>query len=281
MVFRALLCPGVLFSLEPYLQELPVGGAMINGFVHIIESPNDRDLLKMRLEGRSLTEAMNLAGVPWSYSLATTKAAFIESLGARLSQAYEQLEKRMPILHLSMHGNDEGLALTNGEFITWHELRELLLPLIDAMNGALLLCISACSGFSAVQMAMYEDEHQPFWALVTHLNEARWSDASVAFITFYHLFFKEKSMDECVAAMKVASGDQNFVHRFGQDVRQHYVERLRNIRVEALTNALAVARQPAAGMAAGLEVSNSLVRRPIPAAVAVGAVEAVPVTPPS
>jgi hypothetical protein len=80
-------------------------------FVHIIESPADFDLLDGRTEGRVLLEALNLSSVPAAYSLVTTRTTLDEALGNRLIQAADYY-KRIPILHLSLHGNSQGIELT-------------------------------------------------------------------------------------------------------------------------------------------------------------------------
>ena len=45
-----------------------------------------------------------------------------------------------------MHGHPDGVALTCGDFLLWHDLRHLLLPLNRAMQGGLLICMSSCFG---------------------------------------------------------------------------------------------------------------------------------------
>lgn len=190
----------------------------VNGFVYVIESPANRDLLDGRTEGRVLTEALTLAGIPHWYSLASDKAMLLEALGLRLHEAWRHHQK-IPILHLSMHGSADGLSLTSGEFLSWHDLRGLLLPLIRAMQGGLLVCMSSCFGSSGCRMAMYEDNEPHFWALVGNTKSPTWADAAIAYVSFYHLFFKGFEIKLCVDSMKVASGDHNFLHLLGADMK--------------------------------------------------------------
>lgn len=190
----------------------------IEGFVYVIESPAGRDLLDGRTEGRVLTEALSLACIPHWYSIATDKSLLFEALGDRLLEAWN-FHNKSPILHLSMHGNQKGVELTSGEFLIWNDLRALLLPLIRAMNGGLLVCMSSCFGISGCRMAMHEDNEPHFWALVGNSQSPTWSDAAIAYVSFYHLFFKGFDMNTCVSSMRVASGDHNFNHHLGVDVR--------------------------------------------------------------
>lgn len=181
----------------------------MNGFVHIIESPSATDLLDGRTEGRALGEALTLASIPFWYNLAIDRSTLVQAVGPRLLEAWKALGK-LPILHLSMHGNQNGIALSNGDFLTWHELRQMLLPLNRAVQGGLLICMSSCFGASGCRMAMYSDNEPSFWALVGNSASTPWADSAVAYVTFYHLFFKGVGVDKAAEAMRVASGDQNF-----------------------------------------------------------------------
>lgn len=193
----------------------------LNGFVHIIESPSGIDLLDGRTEGRVLSEALRVAGIPHCYNLASDKQMLLEALGNRLASAWKS-HNRLPMLHLSMHGNNDGVQLTSGEFLTWHELRNALLPAIRAMQGGLLVCMSSCFGLSGCRMAMYSDEEPPFWALVGNSGSATWADAAIAYVSFYHLFFKGFPLTTCVDSMKVASGDYQFMCFFGQETKENW-----------------------------------------------------------
>ena len=210
---------------------------MTSGFVYVIESPSDSDLLDGRTEGRSLCEALRLAEIPHWYSLVTTPATFADSIGRRLSEALSRFSQP-PIIHLSMHGNNDGVALTNGEFLSWGNLRTSLAPLTNAMNGGLLICMSSCFGSSGCRMAMHEETDQPFWALVGNSGSALWADAGVAYITFYHLFFKDVPVEQCVERMRLASGDNNFMVLSGHAVKADWAAHIAMVRREQLAEAV-------------------------------------------
>ncbi len=210
---------------------------MINGFVHIIESPSDDDLLEERMEGKALSKALKLADIPYSYNLVTTKKSLTSAIRWKLHEAVKKFNKP-PILHISMHGNNEGVGLTNGEFISWQDLRNELTPLMNNMNGGLLICMSSCSGGSGCRMAMHENEDFPFWALIGNTQDALWSDAAVAYITFYHLFFKGMNAIDCVSAMKIASNDKNFSIFEGAEVKKDWGKYIRQHVKNDLTGGL-------------------------------------------
>ena len=186
----------------------------------MIESPSNEDLLDGRTEGRALIESLRLAEIPVWYSLATTREMLERSLKERLVRALKEIPDRWPILHISAHGNHEGIGLSNDDFISWEELRFFLSELVDGMEGGLLICLSACFGTSAMRMAMNKRDGHTFWALVGNHEDAEWSDAAIAFSTFYHSFLKlKRTIEDSVRAMRIASGDNNFQEYFGHNIK--------------------------------------------------------------
>jgi len=196
---------------------------VIHAFVNIIESPSSRDLLDGRTEGGLLRESLKLAEIPNAYSLVTDRGTLEETIEVRL-RAAARVHNKVPIMHFSMHGNIDGVALTNGEFVPWNELKEYLRPVIRAVRGTLLVCMSFCVGHAGARMAMNDDDEPTVWALVGNTGDANWSDAAIAYSSFYHLFFKKFNIDVCVSSMKVASSDHNFVFYLGEQTRRNWQE---------------------------------------------------------
>lgn len=215
-------------------------------FVHIVESPSDFDLLDGRTEGRSLCEALRLAEIPGWYSLATSKTTFEEALRGRLDDAWKHFgsSATVPLLHLSAHGSNGGIGLTDGTFISWAELREMLQPLNNAMGGNLLICLSSCFSVSGIRMAMFDGGGHPFFGLVGHPDAAQWADAAVAYTSFYHRLFKGATIDEAVEAMRVASGDQRFMWFRGRPLKDDWDRYVSAERSQGLAAALAAYGSP-------------------------------------
>jgi hypothetical protein len=198
---------------------------MTNVFVHIIESPSAADLLGDQVEGRALCNALELARIPHAYSLATNKEMFRKALMNPLAgkPSNPLLRESIPILHLSMHGNADGVGLTSGEFISWNQLRSDLAPLLAGMGGHLLICMSSCDGAMGCRMAMNDETFPSFGALVGNTKSVDWGDAAVAYISFYHQYFKYKPIEECVRIMREASGDDNFFYVSSEAAKQAWV----------------------------------------------------------
>jgi hypothetical protein len=204
-----------------FLTERQSDMASKKPFVYIIESPKPEDLLDNRFEGRVLEEALGLAEIPYSYSLSISKEMFVRCMGPRLSNEILRL-RSLPILHLSMHGDQNGIALTDGEHIEWSELAELIRPLVKILKGRLIISLSACYSAAGCRMAMTNSSDLPFGLLVGSLSQVAWADAAVAYVAFYHRLFKGASMYEAVEAMKSASGEFGFAVFDAPTVRESW-----------------------------------------------------------
>jgi hypothetical protein len=199
-------------------------------FVYIIESPSAKDILEGRAEGRALSEVLDLAGIPYSYNLVTNSETWNIALGTRFQEAVNYYPGRVPILHLSLHGNESGVALTDDTVFSWNQLKKELTPLNNKMEGSLLICMSSCFGAYGRRMAVDNSTDNPFYALVGSSNKVSWQDAAVAYVTFYHLLFKGISVDECVKKMKLASNNNDFGVWWGSEIKetwQRIIERVR------------------------------------------------------
>lgn len=202
-------------------------------YVNIIESPSDRDIYFGKSEGSLIQQVVNLNGIPCSVRYAISKDAFIFALTHDLPQVIKSYNDRAPVLHISTHGFPQGIQLSNGDQITWKELREILTPLSEALQGNLLICMSCCSGISACQMAMnVDDTEEPFFAVIGHPKEPTWPDTAVAYATFYHLIAKGHQIDEAVKAMQIASGDAGFQIMTAKRAKQAYIEVLEEMKDE-------------------------------------------------
>jgi hypothetical protein len=181
-------------------------------FVYIIESPSDIDLHSNIHEGDILRQAAKLSNTECSVQTVDSKETFEKAINEGLTKAIDLNFPLDPILHISAHGCEEGIRLTNKEFITWSDLRNLLLPISRIRDWGLLLCMSTCEGISAIKMAFTEksETHEAAYAIVGNSGKPSWSDTAVAYASFYHLLSKGSGLGEAVEAMKIASGNVDF-----------------------------------------------------------------------
>ena len=200
--------------------------AQIDPAVFIIESPSAADVLDGRAEGHALFSALRLARITCHYFNVANKDAFEEcfrriALKTRpmtriVAGSPPERTVTVPYIHLSAHGNQDGIALTGGEFVAWSVLRELLIEYASSMKligrddaCLLTLCMSSCKGAYARSMM---EVHPPFacTALVGTDRDVDWADALTAFLTFYHLMiYKDRPATEAVRQMNHSSGLDN------------------------------------------------------------------------
>ncbi len=208
-----------------------------NTYVFVIESPAPSDLYDGRTEGRGLKEALRLGGIPRQYRLVTDLEHFKRALGTKLgSDIYSRYEQtqQVPIIHLSMHGNDEGVGLTDGTHITWQELYQLLQPINDGLNGALIVCLSSCSGYAATRMSMHNG--RPIGAIASYYSELEWDVGLLGFSTFYFNLFKGAGIEVIRSRMQAATGDDGFAIETGEFTKASYLKFLEKQALDAMTS---------------------------------------------
>lgn len=195
--------------------------------VYIVESPSPDDFYSNRSEGALLASAAALDGIPSVVRIVINHEKLVQALSFGIVDAAKHHPSRLPILHISAHGYDDGIQLSDGGTLSWEHLRELLIPLNKALNGGLILCMSTCKGYSACRMAMHASHNPslPFCALVANTDEPRWSSTAVGYAAFYHRLLLGASVRDAVEAMKVASGDPNWVFDMADSIHRSYVEK--------------------------------------------------------
>ena len=188
-------------------------------YIHIIESPSAGDLLNGRTEGRTLGSFLELAGIGCTYCLATDLATFQESLSARIVDGLRRHAK-LPMLHVSSHGDKNGIALTNGHFVAWRDLSGMLRPINAALSNNLILCLSTCYGLRGSSMAIDPDLPLPMHALIACGKEVPWHTAALGFLTFYYqLLVLERDVNEAVSAMCAATANADFRAVRGEELQ--------------------------------------------------------------
>ena len=177
-----------------------------------------------------LRQAINLNQISCTVRLAVNLETFTGAIRMGLHEAMEALPNTIPILHISAHGFSDGIQLSSGEVVLWHQLRELLIPINQALSGYLIVCMSTCEGYSGQQMAMVsESNDHPFWAIIGNCAKPTWPETAVAFATLYHLIANGRNIADSVAAMRTASGNDSFFVTTAEESKQVYIDHIKNI----------------------------------------------------
>lgn len=199
-------------------------------FVYVIESPSAVDLYHRRSEGDMLRQAINLNQISCTLRLAVNLEAFTAAIRIGMHEAMESFPNAVPILHISAHGFSDGIQLSSGEVVLWDQLRELLIPVNQALSGSLIVCMSTCEGYSGSRMAMVPDSvDHPFFAIIGNGDKPTWPETAVAFATLYHLIANGHYLQDAVQAMCTASGNDKFLITTAEESKQIYIDYIKNI----------------------------------------------------
>lgn len=218
---------------------------MANVTVHIIESPSPDDFLDDRREGEALNAALVHAQIGARLHTVVDAACFAKAIGRALAHHKSQHGgDNIPIVHLSMHGNEDGVALTNGNRLDWLTLGSMLRLANETVGGVLLVAMSTCQGFNGIEMARVGEGVLPFLALVGPSDNIAWSDTVAAFVAFYHHLVRsggKLTRSTEVMNAVLARDAPLFQMRTGVDVQAKFLHEIRKAR--ALRDRLAQARR--------------------------------------
>jgi hypothetical protein len=199
-------------------------------FVFVIESPSAADLYHRRSEGEIVKQAVELNGITCIVKTAISLIAFDACLKIGLSEAMNRHPGFIPLLHISAHGDAQGIQLSDGYVMPWHQLREHLRPVNQALEGSLVVCMSSCEGYSGVQMAMTnEDPVLPYYALIGTGNKPTWAETAVGYATLYHQLWRGEHITAAVSAMQTASGNNTFWLEHAENSRTSYIEYINTV----------------------------------------------------
>jgi hypothetical protein len=175
--------------------------------VCILESVSKEDERVNRNEAHELSKILSSIG----YKVIMYKPRNIDELWENLMEFadwhnhYNSEQILVPFIHISAHGNEKGIELTEDGLVLWSELREIL----DSFNGSIggeegvsgyikndngiitsriTICLSACLGAYGSNMIM-KNEITPFQYLIAPNYSPYWEDALRAYRIFYEKCF--------------------------------------------------------------------------------------------
>jgi len=168
--------------------------------VFIIESPGKRDIVDGRSEGEALSSALRLGNIHAQYCKIDSFEMLQGCMDRIASETTPHIPPgqtdtfvNVPHFHFSAHGNEQGIGLTNGDFVDWKTLRHLLLAFakqtgyVSPRNFGLFPAIfSTCNGADARKM-FAEGPPYPCMYIIGPNESVPWSSALTAFVVYYHL----------------------------------------------------------------------------------------------
>ena len=197
-----------------------------NFYVHIVESPSPDELLDDITEGRALREFLDIAGIQYSYNLAVDLDRFHIAMRDKIVKSIKDYRK-VPILHLSTHGNEQGIQLTNQygteDMIFWPQLADYLRDIHEYIGG-LGVCMSCCFGAHGIQMAkVISKEKIPYRWIIGSFSDIDLCDSALAYATFYRRLHRGiDNTNHLMEALRIVSGISDFGVLNAEQIQKAY-----------------------------------------------------------
>lgn len=170
------------------------------------------------------------------------KKLFFKAITTDLADSMKIFPGKLPIIHISAHGNKNGIATTSSDdIITWDLFHEMLTYINIFFQGNLILCMSSCEGLYAYKMVCRKIKNKnemPFFAIIGNSGKPLWSETAIAFATFYHQINKGQSLTEAVRTACIASGNNSFRIIFAKEVHDAYIESIKKLKIEEIRKRL-------------------------------------------
>jgi hypothetical protein len=195
-------------------------------YIHIIESPGEADLKAGQCEGKVLSEMLRLIGIEFEYRMVRTMQDWENALTEFTTQV--KGKNRIPLLHISMHGNEDSLALTDGSKIRPDELGDQFRSVKTRLNGKLVTCLSACSGFFPAAYACRGDV--PFGMLIAPWKKVGWAEAALWYCVFYYRLFHDLDPTTAGQAANAAIGNDELFSCLTPDTLDEVLRRREKLR---------------------------------------------------
>jgi hypothetical protein len=186
--------------------------------VYIIESPSFIDLLDNRKEGEALSRILDLSqikNIVYSVSDIQTLELALDRIADDILK--DRRDYGAVHLHFSLHGNKQGIALSDTSTLTWKTFFPYIKTLNDKIgyietNGLRIsptvLVFSVCDGYYAKEIKSFDEENcTTYTALIGPENPVEWADSLLAYSIYYHnAIYKSTGQKIALSNMNTAIG---------------------------------------------------------------------------
>ena len=167
--------------------------------IYIIESPSFMDIFENRSEISALSDMLNLANIENQVYKVSDRET-LELAFKSIADDFNSLSKKIVVnIHFSLHGSEDGIALSDNTIIEWEEFSKIIKELNEAIGyirlgdkriSFLALNFSVCNGFSARKIEEYSSD-QLFYSLIGPTQTVSWADSLIGFAVYYHNLLKK------------------------------------------------------------------------------------------
>lgn len=173
-------------------------------YVHIVESPKPEEVESNITEGKRLHDMLELAGITSEHYLVGDIDKFKEMVSMmpdRVLDYKQRGESKVSyILHISAHGDEDGIGLTDSSSLNWKDLVEIIAPVNTRLGSffprpgtaldyeldyLLVVFLSTCKGFNGFKMTLNRDQI-PFRGIVGPEENVTWMESALASLILYH-----------------------------------------------------------------------------------------------
>lgn len=140
--------------------------------LHVIDAIDKVSLKKWGFEAEVLQRALRDTPIRIVPHRANSVATLIEAVNDIRTYRASYIDPRhaVPYIHISCHGNKNGLVVGECEQMSWRVLSEALLPLLETTDYHVALSLSSCWGYRGGELAyvMGADyrKRRPYYSLV-------------------------------------------------------------------------------------------------------------------
>lgn len=218
-------------EIEPLTASTPTGEIPVNykEVIYFIESPSPADLLRGRNEGDALARVLSLGDLNVVYYLCVSLDSIDIAIGDIADKILNQedYDTAFPFIHVSAHGSEDGIELTDGDLLLWDQLTNRLNTINDAVGYISLpptlnqkipkisLSLSSCSAYK--NYIEQSPNNSAYQCIVGPTDDVSWCQSLIAFSTFYYRgLIKGGSYDPAITAMNMAAGfdkEPDFIFR--------------------------------------------------------------------
>lgn len=201
-----------------------------NFLVYVLESPSPDDFYQNRKEGEALSSVLNLCGIDSKYRLCVRFDMFVDAIVSGVPGCLSEYPSIPMVLHISAHGDENGIQLTDGTIVNWATLRHLFVYANKIYSQTLIVCMSTCKGYSACRTSMVADLNAeiPYYALIGCAEDIAWSKTVIGYSTLYHNLNIKTEISNAVTVMNFAAGTlankDYFFLSFGVNEHKGFVE---------------------------------------------------------
>jgi hypothetical protein len=140
----------------------------------------------------------------------TTKSQLVKVLETIRDEALHQ--GLYPLIHFDCHGDLSCLQTTNGDQLTWEELRLLLIEINHACRCNLLIVVAACNGVHLIKCSTQLDR-APFYAVIGPNTKVEAGEIERDFQAFYSVLFQNLDGDDALRVLNNGKeGSQRTFH---------------------------------------------------------------------